>query len=158
MILYGLRLLVALLTFAVGVAAAWLFDFKSRAVFVEREVTTTSILVTERRFDVPPPPRSCSLERRSSVVQGGSLDFKAVSKPPAVYPPAAKALGIADTITVKVLVDEDGKVLAAEATGGNSLLRVAAEDAASGARFKPTLLAGRPARVEGYISYNFGLK
>ncbi len=28
MILYGLRLLVALLTFAVGAGAAWLFDFK----------------------------------------------------------------------------------------------------------------------------------
>ena len=29
MILYSLRLLVALLTFAVGAASAWLFDFKS---------------------------------------------------------------------------------------------------------------------------------
>lgn len=28
MILYGLRLLVALLTFTVGTASAWLFDFK----------------------------------------------------------------------------------------------------------------------------------
>ncbi len=28
MILYALRLLVALLTFAVGAASAWLFDFK----------------------------------------------------------------------------------------------------------------------------------
>ena len=41
MILYGLRLLVALLTFAVGVTAAWLLEFKSApvstSVSVERE-------------------------------------------------------------------------------------------------------------------------
>jgi hypothetical protein len=31
MILYALRLLVALLTFAVGAASAWLFDFNKQA-------------------------------------------------------------------------------------------------------------------------------
>ena len=157
MILYGLRLLVALLTFAVGAAAAWLFDFKSPAVSAEREVTTTSTLLTERRVEVPLPPRSCSLEKRR-VVSGGLLQGRAISKPAPVYPPAAKSARVGGTVVVQVEVDESGWVAKAEAVSGPEMLREAAEDAAREAQFSPTRLSGKPVRVSGLITYDFVLK
>ena len=154
MILYGLRLLVALLTFAVGVAAAWLFDFKSAPASAGGEVTRVSVLVADE--PPPPPRRSCSLES-PRVVAGGIINGKAISKPPAVYPPAAKAARVSGMVTVQVEVDEDGSVAKAEAVSGPNLLREAAEDAAREARFSPTRLSGQPVRVTGVITYHFVL-
>ena len=155
MILYALRLLVALLTFAVGTAAAWLLDFKSAPASSAGETRVVSVLVAD---DEPPPPprRSCSLESRR-VVAGGIINGKAISKPQAVYPPAAKAARVSGTVAVQVEVDEDGDVTKAEAVSGPDLLREAAEDAAREARFSPTRLSGQPVRVTGTITYNFVL-
>jgi len=155
MILYGLRLLVALLTFAVGIAAAWLLDFKSAPASVVSETKTIAVLVAD---EPPPPPRSCNYKPSTNVVvAGGIINGKAVSKPPAVYPPAAKAARVSGTVTVQVEVDEDGSVAKAEAVSGPSLLREAAEDAAREARFSPTRLSGQPVRVAGVITYHFVL-
>jgi protein TonB len=153
MILYALRLLVALLTFAVGIAAAWLLDFKSAPASAVGETRVVSVLVAD---DTPPPRRSCSLESRS-VVAGGIINGKAISKPQAVYPLAAKAARVSGTVAVQVEVDEDGDVTKAEAVSGPDLLREAAEDAAREARFSPTRLSGQPVRVTGTITYNFVL-
>lgn len=161
MILYGLRLLVALLTFAVGTAAAWLLDFKSApasAVSVTR--TTVAVLVTDQTLlggDEAPPPRSCANKRSPIVVAGGIINEKAVSKPAPVYPPAAKAARVSGTVVVQVEVDEGGRVSKAEAVSGPEMLREAAEDAAREARFSPTRLSGQPVRVSGVITYNFAL-
>lgn len=155
MILYGLRLLVALLTFAVGVAAAWLLDFKSTPALVEQRVTTVRFIHSS---GTPPAElsRGGSLDQ-PRVVAGGIITGKAVSKPPAVYPPAAKAARVSGTVAVEVEVDEDGNVAKAEAVSGPVLLREAAEDAAREARFTPTRLSGKPVRVSGIITYNFVL-
>ena len=154
--LYALRLLVSLLTFAVGIAAAWLFDFKSPAVSNVREVTTVQLIGS---LETPPaePSRGCSL-KRSRVVSGGLLQGKAVSKPSPVYPPAAKAARVGGTVAVQVEVDESGRVAKAEAVSGPEMLREAAEDAAREAQFSPTRLSGEPVRVSGLITYNFVLK
>ena len=154
--LYALRLLVALLTFAVGIAAAWLFDFKSPADFKVREVTSVQLIGS---LETPPaePSRSCSLEKRR-VVSGGLLQGKAVRKPLPAYPPAAKAARVAGTVVVQVEVDESGRVAKAEAVSGPEMLRGAAEDAAREAQFSPTRLSGEPVRVSGLITYNFVLE
>ncbi|HWS87405.1 MAG TPA: energy transducer TonB [Pyrinomonadaceae bacterium] len=159
MILFGLRLLVALLTFAVGVASAWLFNFG-----LSKNCKTVAVLregpVVERVFTVgdAPKTRSCSLDRPKSVVQGGILNGKALSKPAPVYPLAAKAAGVAGTVVVRVTLDESGRVQTAEATSGPEMLREAAEEAARKAQFSPTLLSGQPVRVSGDITYNFRLR
>ena len=159
MILYGLRLLVALLTFAVGTAAAWLLDFKcapARTVTVQRDVTTLHVvgsLETPRAEQ----PRSCSLGR-NRVISGGILQGKALSKPQPVYPPDAKAARVSGTVAVAVVLDESGAVESAEAVSGPGLLRDAAVEAARAARFSPTLLAGQPVKVSGTITYNFVLQ
>jgi protein TonB len=58
-------------------------------------------------------------------------------------------------VAVQVLIDEDGRVISANAVSGHPLLRGAAEQAARGARFSQTLLSGQPVKVSGVITYNF---
>jgi protein TonB len=153
MTLYGLRLLVALLTFAVGIAAAWLFNFKSTTLSVGRGTTAISVLVADEQ---PPPRRSCSFESRR-IIAGGVINGKAISKPQPVYPPAAKDARVSGTVVVQIEVGEDGRVVKAEAISGPETLRGASEDAARAARFSPTRLSGEPVRVSGVITYNFVL-
>lgn len=154
MILYGLRLLVALLTFAVGIAAAWLLDFKSAPASVGHQTRTISVLVGD---EPPPPPRSCANKPSPTIVAGGIINGKALSKPQPLYPPAAKEARVSGMVTVEVEVDESGRVAKAEAVSGPEMLREAAEDAAREAQFSPTRLSGQPVRVTGVITYNFVL-
>ena len=155
MILYGLRLLVALLTFAVGVAAAWLLDFKSAP--ASGEVKTVSVLVADEAPPPPPPRRSCSFEKRR-IVAGGIINGKAISMPQPAYPQSAKDARVSGTVVVAVVVDESGRVESAEAVSGPELLRDAAVEAAHEARFSPTRLSGEPVKVSGTITYNFVLQ
>ena len=89
------------------------------------------------------------------VIAGGVLDGKAVSKPQPAYPPIAKAAGASGTVTVQIVVDEEGNVVSASAVSGHPLLQQAAVAAAREARFSPTLLSGKPVRVSGVVTYNF---
>ncbi|HJQ35218.1 MAG TPA: TonB family protein [Pyrinomonadaceae bacterium] len=91
-------------------------------------------------------------------IQGGVLNGKAVSKPQPAYPPVAKAARASGTVTVRILVDEDGRVIEAEAVGGHPLLQQAAVAAARQARFSPTLLSGQRVKVAGVVTYNFVLQ
>jgi TonB family protein len=153
MTLYGRRLLVALVTFAVGVAAAWLLGSGSAPVSAVREVKTVSLVAVTSDA----PPRSCANWRSPTVVAGGIINGKAISKPQPVYPLAAKEARVSGMVVVQLEVGEDGTVVKAEAVSGPEMLRQAAEDAARAARFSPTRLSGEPVRVSGVITYNFVL-
>ena len=91
------------------------------------------------------------------VISGGVLNGKAVAKPSPVYPPIAKAAHAQGTVTVQIVVDEEGYVIMAQAVSGHPLLQHAAVVAARQARFSPTLLEGQPVKVFGVIAYNFVL-
>jgi TonB family protein len=86
---------------------------------------------------------------------GRVLNEKAISLPKPAYPPAAKAAKASGTVVVRVIVDEKGNVVSAEAISGHPLLRAAAVQAARQAKFKPTLENGRPVKVTGTLNYNF---
>src|ERR1044072_1905881 len=88
-------------------------------------------------------------------VDGGALDTKAVSKPKAVLSEEAKRLKLSGRITVKVIVDENGKVVSAQALNGPAALREAAEAAAREATFTPVTQDGITVRVAGTLSYDF---
>jgi TonB family protein len=90
--------------------------------------------------------------------KGGGLRGQKLYAPEPSYPPIAKAAGAEGEVHVKVLVDEDGNVVAAEAVSGHPLLQSAAVDAARAAKFKPTLVDGKPVKVSGILSYVFKLK
>lgn len=91
----------------------------------------------------------------AGAVSGGVLDGKAVSKPAPPYPALAKAARAAGVVTVQVTADESGHVVSAEAVSGHPLLREAAVQAARQARLSPTLLAGKPVKVSGVLTYEF---
>lgn len=88
-------------------------------------------------------------------IEGGVLNGKALSLPPPAYPPVARAAHASGTVTVQVLIDEEGNVIAAHAVDGHPLLQSASVAAAQQARFSPTLLEGEPVRVTGVIKYKF---
>lgn len=96
--------------------------------------------------------------KKSKVISGGVLNGKAISLPPPTYPPVAKAAKAEGTVVVQVLVDEEGKVTTATAVSGHPLLRASAVAAARQARFTPTLLAGKPVKVSGTLSYKYTLE
>jgi TonB family protein len=98
----------------------------------------------------PPPPSPNGL-----VISGGVLNAKAVSKPEPIYPATARAAHATGIVTVQVTVDETGNVVSAEAVSGHPLLRAAAVAAAREAKFSPTRLSGKPAKVSGILTYNF---
>ena len=103
----------------------------------------------------PPPPPPPVKKAPPKTVSGGVLNGKATSLPKPAYPPAAKAVRASGSVSVQVLISEDGSVISASAVSGHPLLRAAAASAARGARFSPTLLSGQAVKVSGVITYNF---
>ena len=94
----------------------------------------------------------------AGAVTRGVLNDKAIIKPQPTYPSLAKAARASGTVSVKVLVDEQGEVVSAEAISGHPLLHAAAVAAAKQARFAPTLEGGEPVKVYGVLTYNFVLE
>ncbi|HZB44019.1 MAG TPA: energy transducer TonB, partial [Pyrinomonadaceae bacterium] len=90
-------------------------------------------------------------------VNGGILNQRARSRPLPAYPPIARAARAQGTVAVRIVIDEEGKVISAEAVNGHPLLRAAAVEAARAATFAPTRLNGRPVKVTGHLTYNFVL-
>jgi TonB family protein len=89
------------------------------------------------------------------TISGGLLNGKAKNLAKPEYPEAARAVKAGGAVNVEVAVDEQGKVISAEAVSGHPLLRKAAEDAAKKSTFTPTLLEGVPVKVNGILTYYF---
>lgn len=102
--------------------------------------------------DAPPPPVPSS---NAKTISAGVLNAKTKSMPQPAYPSVAKAARASGTVNVQVTVDESGNVVEAKAVSGHPLLQAAAIAAARQAKFSPTLLAGKPVRVTGILTYNF---
>jgi len=115
---------------------------------------------------------SATQAQQLKVIRGGVLNGKAVSLPKPAYPEGARAAGIGGVVGVDVEIDENGIVVNAKGdpydqreerdVDGNKIQRPAdtrlieaAEAAAWQARFSPTMLQGKPVRVQGRVMYNF---
>ncbi|HEV7860109.1 MAG TPA: TonB family protein [Pyrinomonadaceae bacterium] len=106
----------------------------------------------------PPPvmkPSPTPAPKPTAPISGGVLNGKAISLPKPAYPAIAKSAHASGTVTVQVLIDENGSVVAAHAVSGHPLLQAVAVQAARSARFSPTKLSGQPVKVSGVITYNF---
>jgi TonB family protein len=88
---------------------------------------------------------------------GGVLNGRAIKRYAPPYPPEAKANRVTGKVTVRVLVDEKGKVIDACAIDGPTLLLQSAENAAYLTAFSPTLVSGQPVKVAGTITFNYSL-
>jgi TonB family protein len=100
-------------------------------------------------------PETSNQPEAVEPTEGGILNSKALQLPAPKYPAEAKKAQAFGEVQVKVLVDETGKVISAEAMFGPESLRQAAVDAAKLARFKPTMVDGAAVKVSGILTYNF---
>jgi TonB family protein len=88
-------------------------------------------------------------------IEAGVLNAKAVSMPRPVYTEEAKRLKLHGRVTVRVVVDENGKVTSALALDGPAPLRQAAEEAARQATFTPATEGGITVKMTGVLTYDF---
>ncbi len=107
--------------------------------------------------DMPPPPPPGG---------GDSGVFLAFDEPPVMvdfvspkYPSLAREAGFEGTVRVRVLVAEDGKVLAADVLSSDvsPAMEQAAVEAAMKCRFKPAKQRTTPVKAHVMIPFNFRL-
>ena len=91
----------------------------------------------------------------SDTLNGGILNGKTMVMPAPEYPAAAKAVKASGAVNVRVVVDENGNVISANAVAGHPLLRQAAEQAARKAKFSTNGFAVNSVKVSGILVYNF---
>lgn len=119
-------------------------------------VSRESVAGIKKPVPPPPPPIKKTPKVKKSITRSlGVINGNATSLPKPRYSSAAKAVGARGKVNVRVLINENGRVVSADAVSGHPLLRNAAEAAARQARFSQTLLSGRPVKVSGVIVYNF---
>lgn len=82
---------------------------------------------------------------------------KLIEAPRPIYPEEAKAKKVEGQVSVAIVIGEEGNVISARPISGPELLQGAAKDAALKARFEPTVVDGKPAKVSGTMTYKFVL-
>lgn len=109
----------------------------------------------EERAYGPAPKSSDVPGAQGDSDDGGVLNGMALILPKPSYQEEARAARVSGTVSVKVTIDETGKVIRACGISGHALLIRQSEIAAYGAKFTPTLLRGMPVKVTGIITYNY---
>lgn len=113
-----------------------------------------------------PPPRGSSAERpiptqplgRGTVRVGPQVEAaKLIRQVMPVYPSAAKRAGIQGTVTLRALIDRDGRVERVLYVSGPTELVGSAMAAVRQWEYKPTLLNGKPVKVETQITVIYSL-
>jgi TonB family protein len=103
---------------------------------------------------------------QSPIIKGGIVNGKATELPIPDYPEELRIAGIGGRVTIQILIDEEGNVASAEhyidpdptktkVEPPHPLLVAAAREAALEAKFSPTVIGGKPARISGFLVYNF---
>lgn len=100
-----------------------------------------------------PPVRKGQVNNSSGY--SNVLNDRALTLVKPRYPALARSGHASGTVMVEVLIDEEGKVIAAKAVSGHPLLWAVSVEAAKNSLFSRTLIAGTPVKVTGVIQYNF---
>lgn len=110
----------------------------------------------------PTPPTQGKSQSKNKVKEKGPKDKVEkgglIEAPHPVYPPEAKDQKVEGTVAVAIVIGEEGNVISATPRSGPEILHGAAREAALKARFRPTLVDGKPAKVAGTLSYTFVAK
>lgn len=93
-------------------------------------------------------------KKRAKVIHGGFIGGKANYLPQPSFA-AATAYRGRGSVTVQVLVDEQGKVIRAGIFNGAEEFHTGSREAACKAEFSPSTLEGRPVKVSGMITYSW---
>lgn len=94
----------------------------------------------------------------TDIVNGGIMNGKALVLPRPIYSSEAKKARATGTVSVKILVDEQGRVLHACAITGAPLLRDGSVESAYQAKFPPTSVVNKPVKVIGILNYNYQIQ
>ena len=103
-----------------------------------------------------PLPTASTPAPEPQLVTTGSLNGRETKRVTPVYPAQAKTHNVTGTVRVFAIVDENGKIWITNSEGP-TLLRKAAEEAARNWAFPPSTFGGKPARLAGYLDFDFKL-
>ncbi len=104
------------------------------------------------------PPEPIPAKPKIEKVPSIMLISKAINLPQPPYPAMARQIRVQGAVGVQILIDEQGRVISAQAVSGHPLLVGSAKEAALRARFTPTVLNGQPVKIQGVITYNFTMQ
>jgi TonB family protein len=94
----------------------------------------------------------------ANIVVGANVQSsKLVSQVDPVYPPQAQAAGITGSVTIRVMIGEDGTVINMQPMDGNPILAEAALQAVRQWKYQPTYLNGEPVKVITTVEVPFKL-
>lgn len=117
----------------------------------ETETKQTDPAPVGKEIKVADGPKLKSIEPADGTILGGVLNDIATSLPA----PDAGTATESGTVTVEVLVNEKGSVVASSVVSGPQPLWKAAGAAAREAKFDPPLHNGKPVKVAGVLTYEF---
>jgi protein TonB len=108
----------------------------------------------------PPPPPAKALEPAAPklIRVGGQVEAaKVISAPAPIYPVLAKDARVGGIVHLDATIGEDGHIENLKVLSGPPLLINAAMDAVKLWTYHPTILNGKPVKVETQIMVNFQL-
>lgn len=117
----------------------------------EAEITQSDPVPVGKEIKVADGPALKSITPPDGAILGGVLNDIATSLPA----PDAGTATETGTVTVEVLVNEKGSVVASSVVSGPQPLWRAAGEAAREAKFNPPLHDGKPVKVAGVLTYDF---
>jgi outer membrane biosynthesis protein TonB len=88
----------------------------------------------------------------------GIMDNHLLFAPEPEYPALARLTHVQGKVVVEAVVGRNGTVVRARAISGHRLLRIAAERAVFGRRYRPYVVNDRPAAVQTLVTVNFRLR
>ena len=94
-------------------------------------------------------------ELPGKTINSGVVNGKAKNLAKPEYTASARARSARGIIPIKVVIDEEGKVISAKAMCGDPELRAAGEQAAKKSKFIPTTIDGKLVKITGIVIYNF---
>jgi TonB family protein len=122
----------------------------------EKMATSQAPSLGRSQAPVQTVPASTSSTPEPQLVTAGSLNGRETKRVSPNYPPTAKTHNVVGTVRVFAIVDENGKIWVTNSEGP-TLLRAAAEEAARNWSFPPSTFNGKPARIAGYLDFEFKL-
>ncbi|MCS6873350.1 MAG: TonB family protein [Pyrinomonadaceae bacterium] len=115
----------------------------------------SNVNVTPTPASSPSPTETKPSPTPPGIVEVGRLNSRAIELVRPEYPQNARQMGASGIVVIRVLIDEEGKVIMAKAISGHMLLRSSAEDAAKQSKFAPVIVDGKPTKASGVVLYNF---
>ena len=137
--------------------AAWVDPYSPKgAISVTTVPSLDSPYVPPEESAPAPSSSTTTTGPEPQLVSTGSLSGRETKRVTPVYPSTAKTNGISGTVRVFAIVDENGKIWVTNSEGP-TVLRKAAEEAAKGWTFPPSMVNSRPVRLAGYLDFEFKL-